>query len=108
MLAHNVYFSLVDHSVEARQRLLAACQAYLAPHDGIVFFGCGVRCDELRREVNDLQFDVALHIIFVDQAAHDHYQETPAHLKFIDENKANWRQVRVFDSVITQIPTPHK
>jgi hypothetical protein len=108
MLAHNVFFSLVDHSVEKRQQLLQACQAYLAGHDGIVFFACGVRADELRREVNDLNFDVALHIVFVDQASHDSYQTTPAHLKFIEENKANWRQVRVFDSMVTRSPTPQK
>jgi hypothetical protein len=106
MLAHNVYFSLHDPSDAARQRLVQACQKHLAPHPGIVYFGCGVLCAELRREVNDLGFDVALHIIFADQAAHDSYQTTPAHLRFIDENKANWKQVRVFDSVVTQSPTP--
>ena len=106
MLAHNVYFSLHDRSEAARQRLLGAMRTHLAPHPGIVFFGCGVLAEQLKRDVNDRGFDVALHIVFVDQAAHDHYQATPAHLRFIDENKANWRQVRVFDSVISQTPTP--
>lgn len=100
LLAHNVFFALHDRSESARQQLLAACRKYLAPHSGIVFFACGVLADELRREVNDRDFDVALHIVFRDQAAHDHYQSTPAHLQFIAENKSNWKNVRVFDSVV--------
>ena len=106
LLVHNVYFSLIDRSAEARQRLLDACCKHLPGHPGIVFFGCGVLADELRREVNDRDWDVGLHIIFQDQAAHDHYQETDAHLTFIAENRANWRQVRVFDSVAGQSSTP--
>jgi hypothetical protein len=102
LLAHNVFFALHDRSEAARTRLLGACRKYLAPHPGIVFFACGVLADELRRDVNDRAFDVALHIVFADQAAHDHYQETPAHLQFIAENKANWKGVRVFDSVVEQ------
>ena len=101
-LAHNVFFALHDRSEPARNRLLEACRKYLAPHPGIVFFACGILADALRREVNDLSFDVALHIVFTDQAAHDHYQETPAHLQFIAENKDNWKGVRVFDSVVAQ------
>ena len=101
-LAHNVYFALHDRSDAARTRLLEACRKYLAPHPGIVFFACGVLADELRREVNDREFDVGLHIVFTDQAAHDHYQETPAHQQFIAENKHNWTKVRVFDSVVAQ------
>ncbi len=102
LLAHNVFFALHDRSPEACQRLLAACRKYLAPHAGIVFFACGPRAADLRREVNDLEFDVGLHIAFADQAAHDAYQETEAHLQFIAENKANWRKVRVFDSLVMQ------
>jgi hypothetical protein len=99
LLVHNVFFRLHDRSAVARERLTAACRKYLAPHAGIVFFAVGVRAEELRREVNDLEFDVGLHIIFADQAAHDAYQTTPEHLRFIDENRANWQGVRVFDSV---------
>jgi hypothetical protein len=104
LLAHNVFFALHDRSEAAQERLVEACRAYLAPHAGIVFFGCGTRAAELSREVNDLDFDVGLHVVFVNQAAHDHYQTTPAHLRFIAENKANWKRVRVFDSRIAQGP----
>ena len=99
MLAHDVYFSLKDNSPAARQQLIAACIKYLSKHPGTVFFAAGVLAEALKREVNDRDFDVALHVIFTDQAAHDRYQEAPAHLQFIAENKGNWKKVRVFDSV---------
>src|SRR5262245_2329903 len=106
LLVHNVYFALHDRSPEARERLLAACRKHLPNHPGIVFFACGVLAEELRREVNDRDFDVALHVVFRDQASHDHYQLTEAHQKFIAENRASWKKVRVFDSVAGQSSTP--
>ena len=104
LLAHNVFFSLHDRAEAARVRLIAACRTHLAPHAGVVFFACGEREPGLCREVNDLDFDVALHVVFTDRAAHDAYQATPAHLRFIEENKANWKKVRVFDSLAAQSP----
>ena len=99
-IAHNVYFSLKDDSAEAKQALVAACKKYLTKHEGTAFFGAGTLARELDREVNDRDFDVALHIVFKDMAAHDKYQSHPRHLQFIEENRANWTKVRVFDSVI--------
>lgn len=99
MIAHNVYFRLKDRSEAARTALVAACRKYLPGHAGIVFFACGVVCDHLAREVNDRDWDVGLHIVFVDLSAHDVYQTTPAHEQFIAENKENWDKVRVFDTV---------
>ena len=98
MLAHNVYFALHDQSEAAVQKLVAACKKYLTGHPGTVFFACGTPNQELRRSVNDRDFDVSLHMIFESQQAHDTYQEAPLHQQFIGENKSNWRQVRVFDS----------
>jgi hypothetical protein len=99
MLAHNVYFSLNESTPANRQKLVDACKKYLANHPGTVFFGAGTVCD-LDRPVNDRDFDVGLHLIFKDRAAHDAYQVAPLHEKFIAENKANWKKVRVFDSDI--------
>lgn len=104
MLAHNVYFSLKDSSQAAKKRLVEACKKYLAPHEGIVFFACGLLAEDLRREVNDLNFDVALHIVFRSRAAHDAYQAAPLHETFIEENRDNWRSVRVFDSLVDSLP----
>jgi hypothetical protein len=99
MLVHNVYFLLKDRSQPAKDKLLAACRKYLKQHPGVVSFACGTLAEELAREVNDRDFDVALHIAFTDQAAHDAYQVAPLHEQFVHENRAGWAKVRVFDSV---------
>jgi hypothetical protein len=100
MLAHNVFFSLHDASAAARTKLVAACKKYLSDHPGTVLFTCGVRAAELARPVNDLAFDVGLHLIFRTKADHDAYQVAARHDQFIAENKANWKTVRVFDSLV--------
>ena len=98
MLSHDVYFSLKDNSPDAKKKLVAACKKYLKGHEGEVFFGAGPLAESLKRDVNDLQFDVALHIVFKDMASHDKYQVAKRHDQFIAENKDNWKKVRVFDS----------
>ena len=101
LIAHNVYFTLNDDSAEAQDRLVAACHQYLKDHPGVVFFAAGRLEPELAREVNDRAFHVALHVVFQDRASHDAYQVAEAHTQFIEENKSNWKQVRVFDSIVT-------
>ena len=98
MLTHDVFFTLEDFSPERADALVAACHRYLKEHPGVVFFAAGTRAEECARAVNDDQFHVALHVVFEDKAAHDAYQEAADHLTFIEENKANWKQVRVFDA----------
>jgi hypothetical protein len=98
VLAHDVYFTLKDASPAAKAALVAACRKYLAGHDGAVFFAAGTRADEMTRDVNDRGYDVSLHVYFKNKAAHDAYQDNPRHKQFIDENSANWKAVRVFDS----------
>ena len=100
-LAHDVYFTLKDASPQARATLVAACHAKLAGIAGIVFFVTGTRDPELQRDVNDRDYDVSLHVVFGDRAAHDAYQEAPAHLQFIAANRDNWQAVRVFDSKLS-------
>jgi Stress responsive A/B Barrel Domain len=99
-LAHNVFFKLKDSSPAKVQELVASCKKYLNVQPGIVFFAAGPICAELDREVNDRDWHVGLHIVFIDKAAHDAYQDDPTHNKFIEENKANWAGVRVFDSLV--------
>jgi hypothetical protein len=102
LLAHNVFFTLKDGSAENRRTLLRSIAKHLTGHPGTVFFASGVLEDTLQRPVNDRNFDVALHIIFASKADHDAYQVHPRHLQFIEENKADWKQVRVFDSTVEQ------
>lgn len=103
MLAHNVFFSLHDSTPAARAKLVEGCHQYLADHPGTAFFAAGTLSD-LDRPVNDRDFDVALHVIFVDRAAHDAYQVAEKHQKFIAEHKPTWKKVRVFDSDVTGAP----
>jgi len=98
MLVHNVYFSLLDDSPAARQKMLDACRKYLTDHPGTVLFACGTLTPDLTRPVNDREWDVGLHVVFADRAAHDAYQTHPRHVRFIEENRASWKKVRVFDS----------
>ena len=102
-LAHNVFFTLRDNSPAKIQALIAACKKDLTVQPGIVYFACGKLEPELARDVNDRGFDVGLHIIFTDRAAHDAYQDDAAHLRFVAENKANWKQVRVFDTLVESL-----
>lgn len=102
MLAHNVFFTLKDNSLEARERLVDSCHKYLSGHPGTVFYSAGILENDLRRDVNDLEFDVALHVVFESRAAHDDYQVAALHQKFIDENRENWSRVRVFDSLVSR------
>ena len=98
LIGHMVYFKLKDGTPENRQKLVDACDKYLADHDGVVFYSAGAVADDFKRDVNDRDWDVALHLVFADKAAHDKYAVHKEHLKFIDENKATWAKVRVFDS----------
>jgi len=100
MLFHSVYFTLHDNSQEAKDKLVAACKEYLTDHPGTVYFAAGTLAADLTRPVNDLEFDVALHVVFAGKAAHDEYQKAPRHLTFVDQSKPNWKTVRVFDAYV--------
>lgn len=104
LLAHNVFFALNESSPEARQKLVDACKKYLTGHPGTVYFAVGTVAEELDRPVNDRDWDVGLHMVFADMAAHDAYQTAERHNQFIDENKSGWKKVRVFDSYVEQGP----
>lgn len=106
MLAHSVFFSLYDRAEASVQKMLGDCRSYLSSHPGIVYFACGTPNPMLTRPVNDRDFDVALHIVFDSQEAHDAYQDAPSHRRFISENKPNWKLVRVFDADIESLPEP--
>ncbi|MDZ4850907.1 MAG: Dabb family protein [Pirellulaceae bacterium] len=97
-LAHLVYFSLTDNSAGKTDELIAACKKYLDDHPGVTYFSVGRLNPDLSRPVNDRDYEVALHVVFTDRASHDAYQIAPRHSEFIEEQKSNWKRVRVFDS----------
>ena len=102
VMVHDVFFTLNDNSDAAVQKLIGDCYKYLKDHDGVVFFAAGPRAAEYQRPVNDSEFDVALTVVFKDKSYHVKYQTAEDHLKFIAENKPNWKQVRVFDSLVAK------
>jgi hypothetical protein len=96
-----VYFTLHDRTPQRVQELIEACHEHLTGHPGTLFFAVGTLTPDLARPVNDRQFDVALQVVFASRSAHDAYQVAPRHLRFIEENKANWATVRVFDADVS-------
>jgi hypothetical protein len=99
-LAHIVYFTLKDSSPSAIEALVAACDKYLSGHPGTIYYSAGSLVPDLTREVNQRDWDVALHVVFDSRASHDAYQTAPRHQQFIDENKPTWAKVRVFDAYV--------
>jgi hypothetical protein len=101
MLGHMVYFTLKDRSTAAIDKLVRSCHTHLTGHPGTVYIAAGTVVPDLTRSVNQTDFDVALQVVFESRAAHDAYQTAPRHLAFIEENKANWDRVRVFDANVS-------
>lgn len=98
LLTHSVFFDLKENDAASVQTLVDGAYKYLEPHDGIVHFSAGPRHTDYNRDVNDLDFDVALTIVFENTAAQEAYQVTQPHQQFIIEHEDNWKKVRVFDS----------
>lgn len=96
MLMHSVYLTLKDPKPANIEHLLAECREHLTDYPGMTFFCCGTLAD-LERPVNDRLFDIGLHMIFADRAAHDDYLVHERHMKFKESNEASWRQYRVYD-----------
>jgi hypothetical protein len=98
-LIHNVFFKLKEPSDAAVAKLIADCKKYLTMQPGILFFAAGSLAKELTREANDRDWDVSLHLVFATPEHQAAYQDDATHHQFINENKATWSKVRVFDSV---------
>lgn len=98
--SHIVFFRLKESTHESREKLVAACDKYLSGHRGVVYYAPGIVADDMQRDVNVRDFDVSLHVVFANKAAHDRYQTAPRHLQFVKENQSSWESVRVFDSYV--------
>jgi hypothetical protein len=99
VIIHNVFWALNDNSPAARQALIDGCWKYLSVHPGILHFWAGEIAADHARPVNDRNWEVGLHVVYEDKAAHDAYHEHPLHDQFVAEYEANWKTSRVFDSV---------
>src|SRR5580692_219248 len=84
-VAHMVYFKLKESSGPNRAKLVAACKLFLSGHEGSVSFAVGSLAGDLKGPFNDHDFDVSLHLVFVDKAALDKYHAHARHDKFLEE-----------------------
>jgi hypothetical protein len=100
-VAHMVYFKLKDSSGANRAKLAASCKLFLTGHEGTVSFAVGTLAGDLNGPFNDHDFDVSLHLVFVNKEALDKYHSHSRHEKFVEENKETWEKVRVFDSYLS-------
>ena len=57
-LVHNVFFSLKDNSAGSKKKFVASCKKHLTKHRGEVYFAAGPVVPDLKRPVNDVDFDV--------------------------------------------------
>jgi hypothetical protein len=101
VLTHDVFFILADDKPETQEKLIAACHKFLTGHPGTIWFSAGPRAKEMEGEVNDRDFDVALHLVFKNKASLDAYAKSERHDQFLAEAKSLWSKVRVFDSYAT-------
>jgi hypothetical protein len=95
-----VFFTLKDHSSAAQQKFVASCQKYLSGHEGSVSFSVGTRAVDVKEPVSDMDFDVAVHVVFDGKASKERYLANPRHTKFVEENRESFAKVRVFDSYL--------
>lgn len=101
---HSTYFKTKDDS--ARDIYLDACREYLSTSKGMLSFWVGQRDAGGNRPVNDRAFDVAMHQVFLNKDAFDHYNaKDPRHDQFVEvvEREAPGTTRRVLDSYLNQL-----
>jgi hypothetical protein len=107
LLSHNVYFALKEATPEAKQKLVDSCKKHLSQHPGVVYFATGAICDEIKSPLNARDFDVVLLMVFNSHEALHTYAASAAHQKFIGENMATFKGVRVFDADVDRVTVPN-
>ena len=102
-LAHTVFFTLKDRSAGSRDQFVASCHKHLTGHAGVTFFAVATIAEDVKEgAASDRAFDVSLHAVFASKADEAAYLKHPRHAQFVEENKANFAKVRVFDSYVTK------
>ena len=98
MLGHMVYFTLKDRSAANVQKMLEACRKYLTNHPGTEFFAVGTLVPDLTRPVNQLDFDMALQMVFEAAPPTTPIRSTRGTWSSSKRTRPNWERVRVFDA----------
>ena len=84
MFSHVVVFWTDPKKPGAADALLAGAEKYLRPIPGVRSFHVG-RMVGSERPVVDQSYQVALNLIFADQASQDAYQVHPLHVEFVEK-----------------------
>jgi hypothetical protein len=101
-LAHMVFFKLKDSSKEAVEKFVASAEKCLGKHEGTVYFSVGTRADDVDEPVSAKDWDVALHLVFSSKEGKLKYLKDPRHDQFVEENRAQFDKVRVYDSYLVK------
>ena len=99
VVAHMVFFTLKESNAENRKKLIDAAKEYLGGHPGEIYFSVGEMAN-MKEPVSQVDFDVAVHILFESKAAHDQYLTSARHHKFSAVARPLDKKVRVFDSTL--------
>lgn len=95
---HTLYFILFDRSEESCKAYIDTSVKYLSGHPGMIEFSIGTLAYDLRRNISDLNFDVAMSILFENIAAYEDYEKSPGHATFLKETAGLVSSTRAFDA----------
>ena len=97
---HDVYFRLADRRPGTFEVFVSSLRKYLSPakHDGMVGFRLSYRAVEMKRRLNDRDFDILMHMVFETIEAYNNYRKSTPHDEWIDLYGSLSSDRRVFDS----------
>ena len=96
MLSHVVLFWLKPDLTPAQRQEFETRLRALGTIPGIAKFHVGAPAST-DRPVIDRTYSFGLNLVFPDMAAHDAYQVHPTHQAFVDNCKAFWTKVLIYD-----------
>jgi hypothetical protein len=98
--AHMFFFQLADTSRELVQEFIDLSIKYLSHHPGQEHFSIGCRALEINRAVSATNFEIAIHMIFTNEAAYNKYSKDQRHLDFITHSAGMSPSRIVYDSFL--------
>lgn len=101
MIIHNVYFWLHDDMEQADRDAFVGGLSLLLTDSNVMHAYYGTPATTPARDVIDNTYDYAIVVLFDDIAAHDAYQVSAIHDKFLADHAAKFKRVSVYDTVTT-------
>jgi len=98
MLVHTVYFWLKPELTAAQRADFRRGVESLGGIKAVEKIYVGTPAATGKRPIIDDSYAVALTVLCKDVAAHDAYQVDPIHLGFVEQFKACWTRVQIYDA----------